>query len=47
MTASSSPVDWRSVEKRQCSTSSGPSKAPTWVCVLPTSIVRSTAAIIP
>ena len=45
--ASSSPVDWRSVEKRQCSTSSAPSKAPTWVCVLPTSIVRSTAAIIP
>ena len=41
MTASSSPVDWRSVEKRQCSTSSAPSKAPTWVCVLPTSIVSS------
>src|SRR2546421_5776861 len=42
-TASSSPVDWRSVEKRQCSTSSCPSKAPTCVWVLPTSIVSSTA----
>src|SRR5687768_13592670 len=40
-TASSSPVDWRSVENRQCSTSSAPSKAPTWVWVLPTSMVSS------
>ena len=46
-TASSSPVASRSVEKRQCSTSSAPSKAPRWVWVLPTSIASSIAAIMP
>ena len=43
--ASSSPVAPARVWKRQCSTSSAPSKAPRWVWVLPTSTARSIAAI--
>ena len=40
---SSSAVESRTVAKRQCSTSSSPSKVPKWVCVLPTSTTRSIA----
>src|SRR3954452_10271377 len=38
---SSSPVDSRTVAKRQCSTSSASRKVPKWVWVLPTSTTRS------
>ena len=41
---SSSAVDWRTVAKRQCSTSRSPSKAPKWVWVLPTSTASSIGA---
>src|SRR3984893_13476562 len=36
-----SAVDWRTVAKRQCSSSSSPRQSPKWVCVLPTSTTSS------
>src|SRR4051794_21839177 len=45
--ASSSPVAPERVWKRQCSARRSPSKAPRWVCVLPTSTARSTARLWP
>src|SRR5215210_4566257 len=43
--ASSSEVVVREVAKRKWSTSSSPRNIPKWVCVLPTSMVRSTAGL--
>src|SRR3954454_17352529 len=43
--ASSSDVVVREVAKRKWSTSSSPRNIPKWVCVLPTSIVRSTGGL--
>src|SRR3954469_9337232 len=43
--ASSSEVVVREVAKRKWSTSSSPRNIPKWVCVLPTSMVRSTGEL--